>query len=93
MADRADWEDVDGVLAGEDAPADVDADVDVDEPDFADASAYGMVDDDPFMNSFTDEIMNVTASDWDVDADSLWGVEPALDPGTDPSPSAFDLPV
>lgn len=51
-------------------------------------------DGDLFANAFTDEIQNVTASDWDVDADALWGGV-ASDPyglGTAPGPT-LDFPV
>ncbi|WP_127820427.1 hypothetical protein [Microbacterium sp. CPCC 204701] len=51
-------------------------------------------DGDLFANAFTDEIQNVAASDWDVDADALWGgVEPdPYDAGT-ASGTALDFPV
>ncbi len=89
MADRADWEDVDGMSA--DASAHVAADIDDSAVDWA--PQEDVVDDDPFANAFTDEIVNVTASDWDVDADALWGADASPDVGFDPGPGAYDFPV
>ncbi|KJL40856.1 MULTISPECIES: hypothetical protein [Microbacterium] len=89
MADRADWDDADGITVDAGpafAPGPEDAVADW-------APTDVMVDDDPFANAFTDEIANVTASDWDVDADVLWGDDASPDLGIDPGASAFDFPA
>ncbi|MFB7894222.1 hypothetical protein ACFC1I_18620 [Microbacterium sp. NPDC056044] len=87
MADHGDWDDLDDMdgVGGASAPADAGEAVEW-------GSASGFVEDDPFANMFTDEIVNVTASDWDVDADVLWGddAEPQL--GID-GPAAYDFPA
>jgi len=45
------------------------------------------------MNTFNEEIENVSASDWDLDADALWGgADETPDYGPDPG-SAFDFPI
>jgi hypothetical protein len=53
------------------------------------------VDGDLFANAFTEEIENVAVSDWDVDADALWGgAEPEpYDLGTVQGSGAFDFPA
>lgn len=53
------------------------------------------VDGDLFANAFTEEIANVAVSDWDVDADALWGgAEPEpYDLGSQPGSGAFDFPA
>jgi len=56
-----------------------------------DASAFPE-DGSPFdANLFDDELVHIDASDWDVDADAIWGEDPALDAG---SPGfGFDIPL
>lgn len=57
--------------------------------------AAGEIDGDLFANAFTEEIENVAVSDWDVDADALWGgAEPEpYDLGPEPGYGAFDFPA
>lgn len=85
MSDRADWDDEDGDAVPATAPP-------ADELP-SDWTSAGQLDDDPFANAFTDEIVNVSASDWDVDADVLWGQDASLDLDADPGPAAYDFPV
>jgi len=49
----------------------------------------------PLANVFTEEIENVATSDWDVDADALWGgaTSDLYDLGAEPGATAFDFPV
>jgi hypothetical protein len=87
MGDSTDWD------AADDLPAD--SGPRPDEGDVVDGD-WGQatdVDDDAFVSAFTDEIANVTASDWDLDADVLWGddVPPGL--GADPGAMGYDLPM
>jgi len=87
MVDRADWEDVDGVAVDDSAPlAETDALVGW-------STSEDVVDDDPLANVFTEEIENVAASDWDIDADVLWGEDSSLDIGMDPGAGAYDFPA
>lgn len=99
-----DGEDLDGVMATPSAAAPADSasaeggfgatsfPPDGDDPR---EGAAGEVDGDLFANAFTEEIENVAVSDWDVDADALWGgaeLEP-YDLGTQPGSGAFDFPA
>ncbi|MEJ1156041.1 MULTISPECIES: hypothetical protein [Microbacterium] len=59
---------------------------------YVDASFDEIADGYRLMTSFAEEIENVTASDWDLDADELWGgVEDPADFGPEPGGSAFDF--
>ncbi|GAA5205099.1 hypothetical protein [Microbacterium kyungheense] len=102
MAGGHDWDDMSDT-PGDVAPADVvpaDAagiageDLDAAHLGAADADSDGFDGGYPFANVFTEEIENVSVSDWDVDADALWGDRPDLyELGGEPDATAFDLPA
>jgi hypothetical protein len=85
-----------------DDPKPTDEDTPGDDFDGHAVDAYGQFVDESFdeiadsfrlMNTFTEEIENVSASDWDLDADALWGgVDEPTHFGPDPG-SAFDIPI
>jgi hypothetical protein len=91
-ADEAPFDDalVDGDdLVADDEPAGQDA---ADDP--LPASSFdASIEEFRFGNSFSEEIENVTASDWDVDADLLWGDAGSFDSGAEPDAAAFDFPA
>jgi len=89
MADHADWDDVDAVSVDGAPPFAAETDDAV----VAWSPAEEAVEDDPFANAFTEELENVAASDWDVDADALWGDDATFDVGMDPGAAAYDFPV
>ncbi|MFE5407223.1 hypothetical protein [Microbacterium sp. NPDC056569] len=96
MTDRHDWDAGssafdDAFSVGDELFAD---DESPDGGEFADETSTGSFDELPFANAFSEEIENVTASDWDVDADVLWGgAAGSFDTGTDPAANAFDFPA
>ncbi|MFC8682707.1 hypothetical protein ACFT30_14415 [Microbacterium ureisolvens] len=86
MADPSDWAGADAFGVGDDH------DVVQGSPSVGlDADPSAFLEDDGFVNAFTEEIENITASDWDVDADVLWGDDGSL--GTGPDPTGFDFPA
>ena len=42
-------------------------------------------------NWFSDEIENVSASDWDVDTDQIWGDDDTTDPADDAGGAGIDF--
>lgn len=44
-------------------------------------------------NLFSAELANVDASDWDIDADAIWGEDPASVDHVDDGGGAFDMPL
>jgi len=102
MAGRQDWDgmaDTPGdVLPADSGPADgfefTGESVGLADLGAPDAISDGFDNVNPFANVFTEEIENVSASDWDVDADVLWGDGPDLyDLGGEPDATEFDFPA
>lgn len=60
---------------------------------YVDASFDELADSYRLMSSFSEEIENVTASDWQLDADEIWGGEssPEEDFGPESGTAAFDF--
>ncbi|WP_106816605.1 hypothetical protein [Microbacterium timonense] len=86
MADSAEWDAAD---AADSAPLPSDGGT----MDLDWGQGEELVDDDSFVNAFTDEIAGITASDWDVDADVLWGDDVSPDLGADPGAAGYDFPM
>lgn len=93
MTVHPDWDDaVSGAPVGDPDPFGTAAARSGDAPlDAVAADGFDQAADDPFASVFAQELENVTASDWDVDAGALWGDDGAL--GLDAGSAPVDFPA